>query len=220
MGVGCGAGRPGEPGDQVEDPEGIAGVEDVRGRGLAGHRPGEHLPCGSAGREQFAGHVLVHGSQRPEISASDRLLERRVEGGRSRVQVTRGTQAAARAPVGHDQQPHPVAEPAQLGAEPHAGRCGLILAHRLQPPWPAVPALVEQSGAEPERHWQWRRRSRAAPAERRGERGEVETAVRWPDRGPAPRSHDGYQLGPRPDQPLNRRSARFAQLREEGIEAG
>jgi hypothetical protein len=56
------SGRPGQPGDQVEDPERVVRVQHLDGRRRAGERPGQYLPGRPSGREQVAGQGGVHGA--------------------------------------------------------------------------------------------------------------------------------------------------------------
>jgi hypothetical protein len=162
-----------EIGDQISDPEGSTGEQNLRYRIQRSQGARQHLPGGPARSHEVTRQRLVEPLQRAEVAGPDRAFTLGIKGLGPRVQVTGSLQASPGAPVADDEQGHPGAGVVKLGAQLHAYAGRLVVADRLKAPATSVPRLVKKHGAEADGQ---RRGIRTRARDRGCEHGPVQPA--------------------------------------------
>lgn len=204
-------------GDEVADPERRFRVKDLSGRRRA-ERPGEHLPCGTAGGHELAGQGRVEFRERAHVTITKGPLDRRVERGGTLVEMAGSLRVAAGGAVPHDQQSGSRRAARERGAETDAFARRGALRDGLQQARPGVAGVVEQHRAEPQSQGKvppcFCGRARYYGGHVRPIGGEVEAAAGIPGRGRRAAGHDGHRVRPVREQPRDGVRARLRQVRQ------
>src|SRR3954469_20707099 len=127
------------PGDDVvTDPEGAGQTRPPVGEVRVPGGSREHLPRPPADGHELVGEAGVQRSQCRRGAGRERLVDRLVELGRPRVDVTRGLHVVTGGAVAHDEQGHPVRGVGQVGTDLRAVGWVERRVHHDERPLPAA----------------------------------------------------------------------------------